>query len=123
MTPPPEYFVALRLYRRFGWETLPMGETRRAIQDVLTDSFDGADGMAADLATVRVWHVTADCAPRDVTEDVLREIGRMWSDGLAEDYPVAFLPWASLTMDEAISDMRAAERTPHLRADLMGDAA
>lgn len=108
MTSTP-YFIAMRDYGEFGWETLPLAETADEIHNVMTDSFFG-DTMAADLTTVQVWHFTSDCPPRDVTEDVLTALGRVLSDRFAaEDYPDAFLTWADSDIQDAARDQAEAD--------------
>ena len=122
--PHPPYFVAMRDYGAHGWDTLPLAATPDALHDVLTDSFDGYDGMPADLTTCQVWHFTADSAPRDVTEDVLTKIGKTLSARMdAADFPDAFLSWADSDVQDAAADRLAREWAAEQNAALREVAA
>lgn len=118
------YFIAMRDHGAHGWDTLPLAATPDDIHNVLTESFDGWDGMPADLTTCQVWHFTADCPPRDVTEDVLTAIGKTLSARMdALDFPPAFISWADSDVQDAAADARAAGWAADHHNAMMGCAA
>jgi hypothetical protein len=120
----PPYFIAMRDHGAHDWDTLPLAQTPAEIHNVITESFDGYDGMQADLKTCQIWHFTADCPPRDVTEDVLIAIGRFLSDKMdAAEYPDAFLKWADLDIRGAVADRRAAQWQADHHKAMVEDAA
>lgn len=109
-TPYPTDFYTIDRWFGAGidaWGTLSDGpvEDRRDVLGRIIDSFD--DGVPADLTTLRVMHFTADFAPRDVTEDILMDIGVMLSElhrAEPESYPDAFDAWADTEMQIAINE-------------------
>jgi len=118
MTPTPyprAFFIAHRWYGAAinRWADVADGPCldKSDVIDAVLQSFD--DRVAADLTTLKVWHFTADFAPRDVTEDLLMDCGVWLSDRFRDEpehYPDAFLRWADAAMQEAISDLAEADR-------------
>lgn len=113
-TPYPAEFYAAHRWFDFpaAWCDLTDGPAldRADAMIAITDSF-WADAMPADLETVRVWHFTADFAPRDVTEDMLLTIGAALSDRFgADEFPAAFLRWADADIRDAAAEQAEADR-------------
>jgi hypothetical protein len=110
MTPTPYPTDCYIVHRWFGqkyggWADLGDGpvETRDEAEIAIMEAFKD-EWRAADLTTVKVWHVQPDVPPRDVTEDLLRSIGawlsEKWRDelhrfGEASDFPQSFRDWAA----------------------------
>ena len=90
---PTTYYLAARDFGHFGFDAIGTADTRDAAIDLLTESFRD-DTMPADLTTVQVWHITPDCPPRDVTEDLLTAVGA-WLSGrhTVETFPAPFEAW------------------------------
>lgn len=110
---PAEFYAAHRwLAVPAAWCDLTDGPAmdKADAMDAITGSF-WVDAMPADLTTVRVWHFTADFAPRDVTEDVLLSIGADLSDRFgADEFPAAFLRWADADIRDAAAEQAEADR-------------
>jgi hypothetical protein len=107
MTAPHTYFLAMRDYGALGWDTLQLATTHADMQAEIVESF--RDGIPAGLTTCQVWHVTPDCEPLDVTEEVLAAIGRDLSARFdAEIYPDEFMAWADSDIQDAATMGRAA---------------
>ena len=94
MQTPTEFYTTLRLFPRHAgrpaeWGQLSDGfDTRdEAIEQVINgfDASDDAIGMGPTTATVKVIKVNLDeGTARDVTEDILREMGSLVAKRLAE---------------------------------------
>lgn len=109
MTLPTDYYIIRRDYRHLGWGYV--GEDTVTMADAVDALIEGfKDGGAANLDTVQIWRFASDMAPRDVTEDVLLLIGAQLSAAYsAEDYPAAFLEWASLVIQESVEELANAD--------------
>lgn len=107
MTKPTDYHIALVLWPDGDWTQVSERPLDRNDMHVaLISHFDG--DLPADLTTCQVWHFAHGILPRDVTEDILTEIGaHLSATSTAEDYPDAWLDWADSDIQDGLAEMAA----------------